>query len=247
MRMPEWFKARCPVPEEPRQWVDRRIAWASTAFGTERIRDCPVILPTQEFFPDPYHADDDSAERIFSRVCSYLNLDRARVTLRMVAGRHDDPGGALFIQSEGGAAGTYQAARAGRKEVIAIDRCHLRNPMVLVATMAHELCHVHLLGDNRISSKEEDHEPLTDLLTVCLGMGIFGANASVQYGTWSDAGHYGWHASKLGYLPQDTWGYALAAFAKMRGEHKPAWAKHVRADVRATLMQGIKYLARSDP
>ncbi len=129
--------------------------------------------------------------------------------------------------------------------MITIDRAYLREPMVLVATMAHELCHVHLLGDNRVSHDQEDHEPLTDLLTICMGMGIFGANASMRYAAWSDGGHYGWRASKLGYLHQDTWGYALAVFAQLRTEHKPAWAKHLRADVRATLGRGLKYLARS--
>jgi hypothetical protein len=114
--------------------------------------------------------------------------------------------------------------------------------MVLVATMAHELCHVHLLGDGRISRTEEDHEPLTDLLTVFMGFGIFGANASFREKGWSDGRMYGWSAAKLGYLHQDTWGYAMAAFAHLRGERRPNWAKHLRPDVRRAFRQSEAYL-----
>jgi hypothetical protein len=39
-------------------------------------------------------------------------------------------------------------------------------PKALVATIAHELGHVLLLGDGRVATQQQDHEPLIYLLTV---------------------------------------------------------------------------------
>ena len=118
--------------------------------------------------------------------------------------------------------------------------------MSLVATAAHELCHVHLLGDGRVPRDEEDHEPLTDLLTVCLGLGIFGANAAVRDSTWADGRMHGWSVSRAGYLQQPTWAYALALFAHYRDERRAAWAKHLRTDVRSAYRAAERYLANRD-
>jgi hypothetical protein len=242
-----WFSAKCPVSEESREWVDRRMAWLGESFGVERIRTAAVILPTPEFFPDEYDGTEAAAGRLFDRVCRYAGVDRSRVDLHWVTGRPDRMDRKLFIQSEdAGAAGTYSAFEAGglRREIISLDRLNLRDPMTLVATAAHELCHVHLLGDRRLSRDEEDHEPLTDLLTVCLGLGIFGANSSVRDSAWSDSERHGWSVSRLGYLHQATWGYALAAFANVRQEAKPGWARHLRPDVRAAFRSSIRYLSK---
>ena len=113
-----------------------------------------------------------------------------------------------------------------------------------MATVAHELCHVILLGGGRISREEKDHEQLTDLLTVFLGMGIFTANAAFQFGQWNDAAHHGWQSSRLGYLSQSTFGYALAACAWMRRDDKPPWTPLLSANVKDMFKKTLKYLIK---
>ena len=60
---------------------------------------------------------------------------------------------------------------------------------------------------------------------------------------WHGGGSSGWSTSRLGYLDQRMFGYALARFASTRGEERPAWLGHVRPDVRAPLKQGLKFIA----
>lgn len=238
------FKSKCPVSEESRQWVQRRFDWAWHTFREKASEQ--VILPTCDFFPDPYDGGEEAAKRMFDRVCGFLNIDRQRVELRLIEARVDSSRSNLFIKTEGSmAAGTYYQAEG--RELITIERSYLQEPMSLVATMAHELCHVHLLGDGRISPDADDHEPLTDLLTVRLGMGIFGANASVRYSAWSGNDRYGWQASSQGYLRQETWGYALGLFAYYRTELRPAWTSHLRPDVRSAVFKSLRYLAQHEP
>jgi hypothetical protein len=233
------FTSKCPIPEESRRWVERRFAWARSTFHGRVLHQ--VILPTPEFFPDEYDASDEAAKIMFNRVCKYMAVNQNRVQLRLVSARIPSPDGMLVIQNGSRAAGTYQPSDG--IEIITIERSYLEKPMTLVATMAHELCHVHLLGDGNVTRDTEDHEPLTDLLTVCMGMGIFGANASAQYSAWSKNGWSGWETSSLGYLRQDTWGYALSLFAHFRSETRPIWAKHLRADVRSILSKSLRYLS----
>jgi hypothetical protein len=73
----------------------------------------------------------------------------------------------------------HHRVREGRS-VTGIRADLARRPMSLVATIAQELGHVLLLADGRISRERQDHEPLTDLLTVFFGLGVFTANAAFE-------------------------------------------------------------------
>jgi hypothetical protein len=126
---------------------------------------------------------------------------------------------------------------------ICIEANNLDTPAHLVATLAHELGHVHLLGHSRLTAEEDDHEPLTDLLTVFLGLGVFTANAALKENYWQDGRFSGWSIARQGYLSMNMFGYALALFAKARGDDDPAWASELRLDVRAAFRQSKRLLA----
>ena len=50
---------------------------------------------------------------------------------------------------------------------------------------------------------------------------------------------------KLGYLPEEVYGYALAKFASERGEANPAWTKHLSTNVRNYYDRSRRWLARN--
>jgi hypothetical protein len=52
----------------------------------------------------------------------------------------------------------------------------------------------------------------------------------------------GWE--RLGYLSTREFGYALACYARMRGEANPAWARAVSPGQAVYLTQGLTYLQR---
>ena len=116
-----------------------------------------------------------------------------------------------------------------------------RQPVALVATIAHELGHERLLGEQRIESERRDGEPLTDLCSVFFGMGIFAANAAFEFRR-SDT-HYG--TTRLGYLTEPMCGCALARYAWLRGESSPGWAKYLDVNPRTWMKQGLRYLEAS--
>jgi hypothetical protein len=116
-----------------------------------------------------------------------------------------------------------------------------------VATLAHELGHVILLGGKLLDPKTPDMEPLTDLLTVYLGMGIFNANAAFRFSQYQNERKQGWSAALLGYLPEQIFSYALAKFAFERGELKPEWEVHLSVNNRSYFKRSLRWLTKTSP
>ncbi|MDQ3755366.1 MAG: hypothetical protein M3371_11625 [Acidobacteriota bacterium] len=226
-------------------WVEESLLWLIDEFGSETLRNVSVVLPTEEFFPDPYSEDEEGVRLLINKVCGYMGVDPGRLEVEFFADernelRHDLPSCEF---SHGGAAGQYRKRRG--KFVISVESSQSREPMNLVATVAHELGHVLLLGGGRASPRWEDHEPLTDLLTVFLGMGVFTGNTAFRFSQWTDAFSQGWQAERSGYLTEAMFGYALALFAWARGEQKPSWPKYLKGNVAAYFKSGHKYLEKT--
>lgn len=244
-----WFgPPKCPVDEHVQQWVDARWNWLCDTFGRDRLRSARVILPIHNDFPEDYDANDLSTIRLlFDRVCTYMGLTPERMDFGVYTTEKERIREFTEIRLDfASSVGLYERTPGGCKVWVAEQQ--LDDPMSLVATCAHELAHELLLGQERITDEAADHEPLTDLLTVYFGLGIFGANAAVTASSGFEGGVSFWKVGRQGYLDLRTYGYALALFARMRGEVKPAWAKELRLDVRDAFKKGLAFLAeRDDP
>ncbi len=226
-----WFLPRCPVSTQDKVWVERRMLWLVDKFGIERLRDTVVVLPTPEFFPDPYQGDEPSAHACFKRVCQYMGVDASAVSL-VVSEDWAMPD----------AAGLYEQQLRSN---IYISRSQLVQPTRLLATLAHELAHEILLKGSYLTREASDHEAVTDLLPVFLGLGIFAANATVESTTFSAGQMTYFSINRQGYLSSIVIGYALAVFAFLREERHPLWARHLRTDARVSLREGLRYLYRT--
>jgi hypothetical protein len=233
-----WFDAKCPVSPAEQRWIEDSLRWLVGKFGNDVLRR-PVVLPTPEFFPGAYTGTEEDVHRVVVLICGYLGVDPGRLEIEFF----DESVNAdllaslpAFASSYDGAAGHYQ--QRGDRAIISINSAEAGNPVSLVATIAHELGHVLLLGDQRIPADQQDGEPLTDLLTVFFGLGIFNANAAFDYSSHGG----GWRSQRTGYLTEPMFGYGLAAYAGLRGEPDPAWARHLDTNPRAYLRKGLRYL-----
>jgi hypothetical protein len=106
------------------------------------------------------------------------------------------------------------------------------------------LGHVVLLDGGHMRRDAEDMEPMTDLVTVYLGLGVFTANCSRRFQQYQQDNRQGWSMERLGYLPEAVYAYALARFAKDRGEPEPAWVAHLSTNLRTWFRQSAAWLAK---
>ncbi len=234
----------CPVGGREQEWIEESLRWLRAQFGDGPL-NTPVILPTSEYFPPPYTGSDQDVRAAVRTVARYMGVDRdidvrfsddidhARELQRLI------PGGGTAHSS--GAAGVYTQEKG--RHVLTIDRSNAAAPARLLAVIAHELGHVRLLGEGRVKASRRDQEPLTDLLTVYLGMGIFTANAAFDFSRQSGYRVDGWRAQTLGYLTEQMFGYGLARYALLRGEPQPPWARYLDTNPRVYMKQTVRYLS----
>ncbi|MCX4749825.1 hypothetical protein OG455_30650 [Kitasatospora sp. NBC_01287] len=234
-----WRAAACPVGDGPREWIERSTAWLAGEFGPAMPLREPV-LPTAEQFPGPYSGTPAEIRRLVGRICGFTGVHPELVTVEI---EPDDGEAAMVAELGLTSRSRFAAGHYRRREgqvVIGIDQRMAARPVALVATIAHELGHVRLLDEGRISAAREDHEPLTDLFTVFAGLGVFTANSA--FTTTRDHRQRSWQ--RLGYLSEQQFGYGLACYAWLRGEQRPGWDRHLTTNPRAYLRQGLRYLRR---
>ena len=239
-----WFKPTCPVDEQAKAWVEKRLGWLANQFGLDVFTRRALILPTEDFFPDRFGADQQAAQTLLERVCRYMDADPDCVELKLF--RDSNP---LWLVNEQGqylpgAAGLYEESDSSRV-VIQLGKSQLSEPIWAIGTIAHELAHLRLLGEKRIHQSVFDNELLTDLTVVFHGLGIFLANDPRAWESQMTR----WPNSKLKkpeYMTQPMFGYALAHSAWHRDERKPQWAKFLRPDARCSLKQGIRFLFETE-
>jgi hypothetical protein len=251
------IRAKLPVSEERRLWVNDGFARFSKWIGRSRMTEAKVYLPVADDFPDEYVGDESSARRMMERIAAAMGLDTGEIDLEVYPDEIEGLRGDLPLpgihgtENEGSpqhAAGLYFGATEHEpRTIIALNGSQLKNPMALVATLSHELSHQILLGRKLVARDAEDMEPLTDLLTVFLGFGVFNANSAVQFEQHQKDRTQGWSVSGLGYLSEQTYGYALARFAWERQEEKPVWAKYLAVNIRHYFDSSAKWLKENEP
>ncbi len=240
-----WSRPKCPVDPDVRTWVEQRMNWLVGQFGWETFAECEVVLPIRDHFPSPYDGSREAIRELFDQVCEYMEIDPQTVELKFYSeGRDPVRNAGLVAEEPSGTVGLYDR-RQGRT-TIWLETSKLGDPTCVVATCAHELCHAHLLGGNRLSRDETDHEAVTDLATICFGMGVFTANSSLRDRTTRGGGLEFWNISRQGYLTDPVLAYALALYAWARDERPPDWERHLRADIRSLLRQALAYLEDRD-
>jgi hypothetical protein len=238
-----------PVNQEQKEWIEQSFQWLLENFGRDNFLKHKTILPEPSFFPDKYNSTEESVDAIVKRVCGYMDVNPDTVEVIFLVERDES----LLEHGHGeqkhsGAAGLYfsKTSTETRKK-IAVNVELFNNPTKLVGTIAHELGHVILLGGGKIERTREDHEHLTDLLTVFFGLGIFTANSAFQFSQWQDHSRSWWKVSRAGYLSEETFGYALAAYAWMRNDMKTPWSKYLAMNVGHYFRQCLKYFEKGGP
>ncbi|MFH2054003.1 MAG: hypothetical protein ABIK96_16220 [bacterium] len=233
---------RCPVTPDDRRWIENSFAWFAEEFGDEALRKGPVILPTAEFFPEVYEPGPEGVEDLMRRICGWMDVDRSSVVLDFYEGR-ERPDYGLGVYKTSGPAGVMGWDESLRRWVVAVSDRLLPDPLAVVAVLAHELAHVHLFGFGRVDPQaEEDHEPLTDLLSIYFGFGVFVGKVAFRSLQEDRGTSATWSAQRLGYLPEPLIGYALALVAVAKDQTAPAWAGSLEYGVRKPFEESLAFL-----
>lgn len=213
MLIMRWFGPRCPVSPEEDAWVASSLTWLMGEFGRGPL-ELPPVRPA-DLVPAGYSGGLQEARTLLDAVCLRMGVDPVRVELELHS--REVPDGHLRL-------------REGHP-VIGVAFGHAADPVPLVATIAHELGHVLLVGDGRIKPDQPDAERLADLVTVHFGLGVFGSRVAVRC------------SRRRPGLTLPLYAYALANYAWQRGESSPDWLGELRFGSRVQVRRGLRHLA----
>jgi hypothetical protein len=130
----------------------------------------------------------------------------------------------------------------GNRAVISYDPGSLDDPVTLVATLAHELAHYRLATlPDEVPGGPEAREFATDLTTVYLGFGAFGANCAFNFQQYQSGLTQGWKWSRQGYLGEREWIFSLTLFLILRGQP----VETLRSMLKPHLYQDLRKAHRS--
>ena len=230
-----------PLNEELRKYFEHSLLWLLQEFPEPKIEERKILTPTNEDFPIKWSKSQENAHDALKIICNNMQINPNNIDLNFYDNgiKEIDMGtSVIFIESDPKypeAAGLYHHEKIDGKFSISIDNALLQRPDNLVATIAHELAHVKLLGENKL---EQNNEMLTDFATVFFGLGIFNANTAFQFHNQTDR----WGYSYLGYLKVDDWAYAMALFAFVRYEDEPPWKQYLSKSIRGVFDKSLRYM-----
>ncbi|MFM9984414.1 MAG: hypothetical protein ACKVOK_04230 [Flavobacteriales bacterium] len=173
-----------PLSYELRKYFENNYLWLIQEFPTPEIENRRVLTPTIQDFPITWDRSQENAIESLHIICNNMQIEPAEIEIDFYTNSIKEINmgtSTLFLQPDPDypeAAGLYHPEKVNGKFRISLDEALLQMPDHLIATIAHELAHVKLLGENKL---EENDEMLTDFATVFFGLGIFNANAAFQF------------------------------------------------------------------
>jgi hypothetical protein len=243
--------------EERARWLYEHFCWLERHLParTGEQKNAVLITPTPEFYPFPKTGDHAFAEAMFGRTRELMGLMEwpCRLVPHVDQGmqqRESFHAGGIMgsLGSEGGAAGTFSVENMVE---ITYSPTLLSDPMSLVGTLSHELCHYLLATVKEVPPCGwEELEPLTDLAAVHEGFGIFLANSAFAFDQWTNTQNQGWQSSKRGYLTEAELGFALAIFVVRRGLPPESAGRHLKRNPGEVFWDSLEFideLRRNDP
>ena len=230
-----------PLDKTLRKYFENNFLWLMQEFPEPKIEDRRILTPTISDFPIRWNNSRGNAIDAIKIICSNMNLDPNEIKVDFYNNGLKEINlgtSVIFLESDPEnpeAAGLYHNEKVDGKYIIALDEAIVERPDSLIATIAHELSHIKLLGEKKL---DQNDEMLTDFTTVFFGLGIFNANCAFQFYNKIDR----WGHSKLGYLTIDEWAYALALLAFIRHEDEPEWKNFLSKTVKSNFEKCLSYM-----
>ena len=234
------FKAKRivqPIDEEDVQWVINSFSWIEGNFSNSPIRNKPVLGlgDLNNIYSENTKSD---VKKLVHEIAEIMDIRKGLTSVSFYKENKIEQFGEIEVRQfevVQRSTGKYYGKNKAGKFQIALEENLLNRPVNLVATIAHELSHTKLLGDERI---EENDEYLTDLLPIAFGLGTFGANSIFN----SDTNNYYWRMSKQGYLGEKIYAFALAWYAFLRKEKNPGWKKFLKPSILDEFETSVVYI-----
>lgn len=212
-----------PEPEQ-QEWLLDQLAALIAKAGTERFLEAPLIEQRDRFFPDLWEPNEEGVRRMAKRVLIHAGLEELDASVEIQDAQEHRSEMVAGVGSMGsrthseGAAAWFMGIRRGVC-LFGADSSQLENPGHLVGVMAHEVAHA-WREHEKLTTRGDEEELLTDLTTVYLGFGILTVNGAYSFRKSGEQEgimtRTQWSHQRAGYLGPIAMSFLLAAQARAR-------------------------------
>jgi len=230
-----------PINDEDINWVANSFSWIEENFSKELIQRRSVLgLGDLENINGNTTKND--AKKLVHEIAELMDIKKGLITVSFYQETQFDQFEEIEIRQFDNveySTGKYFGKDKSGKFKISLEENLLYKPTNLVATIAHELSHVKLLGERRI---KENDEYLTDLLPIAYGFGVFGANSIFN----SDTTSFYWSMNRQGYLGEKVYTFALAWYSILRKEKDPIWKNLLKPNILNEFETSLLYIEHKE-
>ncbi|TMM29951.1 hypothetical protein FDT66_08770 [Polaribacter aestuariivivens] len=237
-------KNKSPITIEDEEWLNSDLGWLKDVLSEPHFLEIKTVTPTKEFYNIEFTGIEKDAQFVLNRTKELMCVKNDKIKLEFFDDSpvQMDDGSILTTPADingswESAAGLYE--KKENNTTIYIERQQLKNPISLIATVAHELSHVILLGKKII---EENDEYLTDLMAITYGFGIFLGNSRFSFSQFSKGAMLGWQSSSQGYLPEQIIAFSMAWLSIKRNENTD-YKQFLNKTMLKYFNQSYKYLS----
>lgn len=239
-------KKKLPITETDQAWVNQELNWLRTEFGEEHFQSIRTITPTKNFYNRTFMGDEEDAEFILSQTMKLMSIEDVEIELEFFSDSPVEMTDGSLLTSPADENGRWNSASGtylldDNKVIIGIERSQLKDTVSLIATIAHELAHQILIGEDRV---DENDEFLTDLTAIFYGFGIFLGNSRFNFSAFSNGFETGWQSRNQGYLPEQIIAYATAWLSYERQE-KIVYSNYLNKSMVKFFNQSLNYLKQT--
>jgi hypothetical protein len=236
-------KKKLSVTEDDKKWVEESCIFLREILGKKHFDNLRTITPTKNFYNWTFKGDEQDAEFVLKKTKELMLIEDSNIRIVYFSDQPVEMADGTILTSPADINGQWESASGAYEEfenekIIYIEKSQLKNTVSLIATIAHELSHFILLGENRI---EENDEYLTDLTAIVYGFGIFLGNSRFQHTKFQNISNSGWQMSSQGYLPEQVIAYAMVWLSNYRGE-STEYNKYLNKEMSKFFSQNVEYL-----
>lgn len=150
------------------------------ANGVSDFVFAPILLPTDQFFPDAWRGDLRSAEVMLRRLMAHARIGSLPFSLRL----DTDPDWAedeSYEPPHRDAAAFFAGVNEFGTYLFGIRAAHLSEPMALAGILAHETAHAWRFRRDITQTHDATEERLTDLSSLFLGFGVLACSIAHRH------------------------------------------------------------------
>lgn len=234
-----------------REWLWSALESVIVKRGESTFLEAPIVLPSDRFFPDRFTPDERGVTAIAERLLEYAGLGHLDVSVELYDEEEEvrelGLDGKASKWSHDGTAAWFAGIDRGTC-LYGARRQGLRDPLGLVASMAHETAHAFRRSYRLEHDNRAHEEKLTDVTTVYLGFGVLTTATTARYESrvHDNLGNEYSH-TRQGYLSPGAMSFLLATQLVLRGydtRTQRFFAKHLPANQRALVLAAAKQIDR---